>query len=142
MLPVRETYFPHNLVDIVHDALDDDVCSVTLCLVEEFGERFFGLNAFFFRVDFPLGLDHIPGHLKNSLQELKAGEETLFMALPDLLQSLTQRDECRSAAPRAAGQDRSASGDAFRFYVHIDSTPNFFHPFKPFSLEFPPVLWS
>lgn len=48
MLPVRETYFPHNLVDIVHDALDDDVCSVTLCLVEEFGERFFGLIAFFF----------------------------------------------------------------------------------------------
>lgn len=101
MLPVREMYLLHNPIDIVHNALGDDMSSSVICLVEEFGERFFGLIAFFFRIDFPFGLDHIPGHLKNRFQELKAGEKTLFVAFPDLLQSLAQRDECRSAASRA-----------------------------------------
>jgi len=53
MLPVRETNLLHDVVNVRHDALDDDVSVLALGLGEELGERLFGPVALLRRIGLP-----------------------------------------------------------------------------------------
>jgi hypothetical protein len=57
VLPVREADFFRDVVDVRHDALDDDVRIGVLCFLEEFRQRFFGAVTLFFGVSFFLSFD-------------------------------------------------------------------------------------
>ena len=88
VLPVGETDFLHNVVDVGDDALDNDVGVGILRLVEHFGQRFLGSVSLLCRVSLFLGLDDVPGDVQDLLEKLQAGEKTLLMALFDSFQPL------------------------------------------------------
>ena len=93
VLPVGEADFFDDVVDVRHDALDDDVRVGVLRFLEEFCQRFSGVVALLFGIGVFLGFDDFLGDFEDLLEELQAGEEALLVALFDLLQSLAQGGE-------------------------------------------------
>ena len=70
MLPVRETNFLNDFVNVRDDALNDNMGVAVFDLTEEFGKSFPRMIAFRFWIDFSLRLDDLFGNLKNGLQKL------------------------------------------------------------------------
>src|SRR3972149_8506404 len=106
VLPVWETNLLHDVVDVGDDPFDDDVRIAVSGLCEDFGERLSCPVAFFFRIGFLLRRDDLLGEVQDLLEKLKAGEETLLMALLDLLQPLAKRGELRVAQMPAQARDQ------------------------------------
>jgi hypothetical protein len=93
VLPVRKANFLHDVVDVRDNAFDDDVRIAVLRFLEELGQRFSGAVALLFRVGVFLGLNDVPGDVKDLFEELQADKEALLVTRLDLLQALAQGGE-------------------------------------------------
>jgi hypothetical protein len=80
LLPAGESDIAHDLVDVGHDALDDDRRVLVSGVLEELSERRLAEVFFCDGLGGVLGGDDVAGELEECLQELDADEQTLGLS--------------------------------------------------------------